>query len=244
MKKLKLLLALIIILATFPNYIVNAAEIERNVLLGIPFYHDDGRVISSPTDGNYSASKAFSLIGKMTATIDENVALTGIGLSASNSGFDTTVKLYDIDGKILFSQVINGTTLMRNGFPLNNAHKITIETSGSQDMKIYGLTLRTLDPKSTTTPIPTPTPLPVPEQGGAKAMLTVTLINGFEKEYDLPMKDVDAFLNWYASRDEGRGPGSYAIDKYINNKGPFSKRKDYVVFDKILIFEISEYTEG
>ncbi|KWX74022.1 galactose oxidase [Paenibacillus jilunlii] len=73
-------------------------------------------------------------------------------------------------------------------------------------------------------------------------MLTVTFINGTEKEYDLPRTEVDAFLNWYDARDAGRGPGSYAIDKHTNNKGPFKKRKDYVVFDKILNFEVSEYT--
>ncbi|MCE3200451.1 galactose oxidase [Paenibacillus sonchi] len=73
-------------------------------------------------------------------------------------------------------------------------------------------------------------------------MLTITLVNGTEKEYDLPIAEVDAFLKWYDSRDAGRGPGSYAIDKHTNNKGPFKKRKDYVVFDKILTYEISEYT--
>ncbi|KTD88222.1 galactose oxidase [Paenibacillus etheri] len=73
-------------------------------------------------------------------------------------------------------------------------------------------------------------------------MLTITLINGTEKEYDLPIVEVNAFLNWYDARDAGRGPGLYAIDKHSNNKGPFNKRKDYVVFDKILTFEVSEYT--
>ncbi|MEK4993257.1 hypothetical protein [Paenibacillus sp. FSL H7-0918] len=75
-----------------------------------------------------------------------------------------------------------------------------------------------------------------------RAILVVTMTNGLEKEYDLPMSEVEAFINWYDARDAGRGPGLYGIDKHTNNKGPFSKRKDYFVFDKILTFEVSEYT--
>ncbi|WP_367946832.1 hypothetical protein [Paenibacillus odorifer] len=94
-------------------------------------------------------------------------------------------------------------------------------------------------------PIPTVTPKPTttPEQpSGDRAILTITLVNGTEKEYDLPIAEVDAFLNWYDARDAGRGTGSYGINKHSNNKGPFSKRKEYVIFDKILTFEVSEYT--
>ncbi|MOA54215.1 hypothetical protein D3C78_1777930 [compost metagenome] len=68
------------------------------------------------------------------------------------------------------------------------------------------------------------------------------MINSTDKEYDLPISEVEAFINWYDARDAGRGPGLYGIDKHSNNKGPFNKRKDYVVFDKILTFEVSEYT--
>lgn len=98
----------------------------------------------------------------------------------------------------------------------------------------------TATPKPTVPPAPTPTP--EPDQPGDRAILVITMVNGAEKEYDLPMAEVDSFLKWYDLRDAGRGPGSYAVDKHTNNKGPFSKRKDYVVFDKILTFEVSEYT--
>ncbi|MFE6073173.1 discoidin domain-containing protein [Paenibacillus sp. NPDC057886] len=85
-----------------------------------------------------------------------------------------------------------------------------------------------------------------PEQpsqpAGKHAFLVVTMTTGMVKEYDLPMSDVNAFLNWYDVRDTGIGPSKFAINKYSNNKGPFSKRTDYVIFDKILTFEVSEYT--
>ncbi|OKP96488.1 hypothetical protein A3849_20565 [Paenibacillus sp. P46E] len=105
----------------------------------------------------------------------------------------------------------------------------------------------TATPAPTSSPSPTATPTPkptvAPEQPtGDRAILTITFVNGSEKEYELPIAEVDAFLTWYDNRDAGRGPGMYAIDKHTNNKGPFKKRKDYVVFDKILTYEVSEYT--
>ncbi|APO46800.1 hypothetical protein BS614_23990 [Paenibacillus xylanexedens] len=86
------------------------------------------------------------------------------------------------------------------------------------------------------------TPNPEPQPAGDRAILTVSMTTGLEKEYDLPMSDVNTFLSWYDVRDTGTGPSKFAINKYSNNKGPFSKRTDYVIFDKILTFEVSEYT--
>ncbi|MEK3769635.1 discoidin domain-containing protein [Paenibacillus sp. FSL R5-0887] len=101
-------------------------------------------------------------------------------------------------------------------------------------------------PEPTTTPTPEPTFTPVPTPSatpevptGNRAILTVTLTTGLEKEFDLPMSEVTTFLNWYDSASES---ARYGIDKHENNKGPFSKRTEYVVHDKILTFEVSEYT--
>ncbi|MFJ2043888.1 discoidin domain-containing protein [Paenibacillus taichungensis] len=86
------------------------------------------------------------------------------------------------------------------------------------------------------------TPTQPEEPSSNRAILVVTMTTGLEKEYDLPMSDVNAFLIWYDARDGRTGPAKFAINKYSNNKGPFSKRTDYVIFDKILTFEVSEYT--
>ncbi|WP_252863338.1 hypothetical protein [Paenibacillus riograndensis] len=100
----------------------------------------------------------------------------------------------------------------------------------------------TATPEPTATPTPSATANPTPEQpAGDRTLLTVKFINGTEKGYGLPMTEVNAFLNWHDARDAEKGPGSYAIDKHTNNKGPFKKRKDYVVFYKILTFEVSKY---
>ncbi|MNW25606.1 hypothetical protein D3C74_23530 [compost metagenome] len=68
------------------------------------------------------------------------------------------------------------------------------------------------------------------------------MVNGLEKEYDLSMSEINAFLNWYDAKDAGRGPSKFAIDKHWNNIGPFTSRTDYVIFNNILTFEINEYS--
>lgn len=82
-----------------------------------------------------------------------------------------------------------------------------------------------------TTPAPT-----------TKALLVITMVNGFEKEYDLSMTEVNAFIEWYNNRANGTGNAYYTIDKSYN-KGPFISRKDNIVFDKIMTFEVMEYNQ-
>ncbi|OBR64084.1 hypothetical protein A7K91_20170 [Paenibacillus oryzae] len=81
--------------------------------------------------------------------------------------------------------------------------------------------------------------IPIPE--AARAILIVTMTTGLEKEYDLSMQEVNDFINWYEAKQEGTGKASYAINKHDNIKGPFKSRKDYILFDRILTFEVSEY---
>ncbi|GGF63932.1 hypothetical protein GCM10010912_06250 [Paenibacillus albidus] len=96
------------------------------------------------------------------------------------------------------------------------------------------------EPSPTPIVTPSPTTTPTPEQPtGDRAILVITMNTGLEKEFDLSISEVNAFLNWY---DTVSGSARYGIDKHNNNKGPYSKRTDYVVHDKILTFEVSEYT--
>ncbi|MEK3792104.1 hypothetical protein MKX42_10315 [Paenibacillus sp. FSL R7-0204] len=98
----------------------------------------------------------------------------------------------------------------------------------------------TVTPVPTVKPTPTVTPSPIPEQPtGNRAILVVTMNTGLEKEFDLPMTEVNAFLSWY---DASSGSARYGINKHDNNKGPFTSRKDYVIFDKILTFSVDEYS--
>ncbi|WP_311078439.1 fibronectin type III domain-containing protein [Paenibacillus polymyxa] len=78
---------------------------------------------------------------------------------------------------------------------------------------------------------------------GDRAILVVTMTTGLEKEFDLSIKEVNDFIAWYEGKQAGSGSASYAINKHDNNKGPFSSRKDYMLYDRILTFEVSEYSK-
>ncbi|MGE5328914.1 MAG: fibronectin type III domain-containing protein [Deltaproteobacteria bacterium] len=78
--------------------------------------------------------------------------------------------------------------------------------------------------------------------GGNKAILVITMTNGMEKEYDLAISEVNAFISWYDGKASGTGKAYYTISKTFN-KGPFLSRKDNIVFDKIMTFEVNEYNE-
>lgn len=135
-------------------------------------------------------------------------------------------------------------------------HSVEIINNTKEYLYIVGLDFpsgSTLEPynpieKETPTPEPEPKPEPNPDPEqpqhpkGDRAILVVTMTTGLEKEYDLSMDEVNAFITWYDSKDAGSGPSKYAIDKHNNNKGPFSKRTDYVIFNNILTFEVNEYT--
>lgn len=58
------------------------------------------------------------------------------------------------------------------------------------------------------------------------------------------MQEVNAFISWYEGRAGGTGPVTFTIDKHGNNKGPFKQRKDVIIYDKIITFEINSYENG
>lgn len=80
-----------------------------------------------------------------------------------------------------------------------------------------------------------------PEPVGDRAIFTIMLQNGVVNEYDLSMQEVNSFIKWYEAKSNGTGPVTFAINKHDNNKGPFKQRNDYIIFDKIITFEVNEY---
>jgi len=90
-------------------------------------------------------------------------------------------------------------------------------------------------------PDPGPGPEPGDGHSGNRTLLSLTLNNGIQKEYDLSMAEVESFISWYEGRAAGNGSVMFAFDKHNNNKGPFKNRKDYVFFDKIITFEVNGY---
>ncbi|WP_379140116.1 hypothetical protein [Paenibacillus sp. sgz500992] len=205
--------------------------------------------ITKLTDNNEDTTESMEKWQQLVYVFPEEVTINGAIAKFISEGTGELLAIY-YDSK---NVSITSTTLVSG-----NRIKAALgkgEVTGVKKVILYakGTDSKEVDFKVTVSefnvygfgkdPTPQPTPTPTPEQPtGDQAILTITLLNGIEKQYDLPMNEVNAFLTWYDARDAGRGPGMYAIDKHSNNKGPFKKRKDYVVFDKILTYEVSEYT--
>jgi len=74
-----------------------------------------------------------------------------------------------------------------------------------------------------------------------RALLTITMTNGMEKEYDLSMTEVNMFIDWYNGRAGGAGNAYYSFKKN-SSIAPFIKRTEYILYDKIVEFNVDEYT--
>lgn len=136
------------------------------------------------------------------------------------TGFNTTS--YPMDGSLYVSTIQNVRYLVISG--TGSVNEVDVFTSAD------------LPPTPSVDPTPSPTP-----QAESRAILTITMTTGLEKEFDLSMDEVNSFISWYEAKEASTGPASYAIDKHENNKGPFISRKDYVIFKNILSFEVNEY---
>ncbi|GAC41337.1 hypothetical protein [Paenibacillus popilliae] len=122
-------------------------------------------------------------------------------------------------------------------------HLKAIDLDGTEELRPFNPIGPDIpNPEPELEPESSPNPEQPEQPKGERAILVVTMTTGLEKEFDLSMDEVSTFIAWYENKQAGTGTALYAIDKHNNNKGPFSSRKDYVIYDKILTFEVNEYT--
>lgn len=67
-------------------------------------------------------------------------------------------------------------------------------------------------------------------------LLKIILSEEVEREYSISKSQLNSFVSWYDNRSKGTGALYYTFDKGF-------KRKDYLVFDKILTFEVMDFTK-
>ena len=84
-----------------------------------------------------------------------------------------------------------------------------------------------------------PTP---PGHIGNISTLILTMTNGDDKVYNLPLIELDNFLTWYDSKSDGTGKAYYVFTK-TESIAPYVSVKDYISFDKISNFEVKEYNQ-
>ncbi|MFS0654645.1 Kelch repeat-containing protein [Bacillus sp. 179-C3.3 HS] len=183
--------------------------------------------VISGTSNIVQTPKTYYRKGHVTAIVDDILYIIG-GQESTNNGMPVAIAKFKSVQSISLKELL--------------PKEDNTETPGDKDSE------PTTPPKEDNTETPgdkDPEPATPPKDDSSDedgdALLIITMVNGLQKEYDLSMKEVNAFLSWYNKRDAGEGPGYYEIDEHDNNKGPFESKKDYVVFKNILMFEINKY---
>ncbi|MGE8037688.1 Ig-like domain-containing protein [Lysinibacillus sp. NPDC093692] len=74
-----------------------------------------------------------------------------------------------------------------------------------------------------------------PSNESSNAILSITLVNGITKEYDVTNKVLNDYLKWF---DSAQGTSTFKFTKTIS---PYKKVTEYIVHDKIASFEVREY---
>ncbi|WP_342550971.1 Ig-like domain-containing protein [Lysinibacillus sp. FSL M8-0216] len=74
-----------------------------------------------------------------------------------------------------------------------------------------------------------------PSNESSNAILSITMVNGITKEYDVTNTVLNNYLNWFES---AQGTSTFKFSKTIS---PYKKVTEYIVHDKIASFEVREY---
>jgi uncharacterized protein YjdB len=155
----------------------------------------------------------------------DNLIATIIPDNATNKAItwtssDSTIATVDATGKV--TAVKEGTAT------------ITVATTDGSNLS--ALCVVTVKSQSTT-----PTN---PADNSGNAVLTITMTNGNVKSYTVPMTKVNDFISWYDNRVSGStGKAYYTFDKTDSSQTSFSKKTEYLVFDKISSYEVDEYSK-
>jgi len=103
-------------------------------------------------------------------------------------------------------------------------------TAISEGSAIITATIENTDVSSTSTVI-----VKKPDHDFPSAILSITLVNGITKEYDVTNAVLNNYLNWF---DSAQGTSTFKFSKTIS---PYKKVTEYIAHDKIASFEVREY---
>ena len=80
-----------------------------------------------------------------------------------------------------------------------------------------------------------------PQAPSGHGLLRITMNDSSEREYELSLTEIDDFVTW-CDRTVGTGSSLYVFDKTYN-VGEFKSRKEYLLFEKIISFEVVQLTK-
>ncbi|SMD17929.1 hypothetical protein [Sporomusa malonica] len=81
----------------------------------------------------------------------------------------------------------------------------------------------------------TPAAVVTPPPTTGNKLLRVTVIDSSDHDYQLPIADIDAFVNWYMKHTSADTAG-YMLTKKVGTQNS----REYLAFDKIISFEVLE----
>ncbi len=230
--------------------VANAATVGEQLLQpeeGWRRYDDEDGNISYIGDGWYYGTNIESQNGMLHANIGYGEArfnFTGskiriISNANQETGFSDNIKI-TIDNEIIdtYSQNIKakseGMILLYENTSLKNGEH-TVKISKEDDGKYIEIDIIDID--GTLLPykeIEQPDKSDESELNKAKALLIINLVNGETKVYYVSSPEAKKFLKWYDDNDTQ----TYTFKKEVNSQMLIS---EYVVHDKIAMFEIRKY---
>ncbi|MBU2703808.1 fibronectin type 3 domain-containing protein [Sporomusaceae bacterium BoRhaA] len=81
----------------------------------------------------------------------------------------------------------------------------------------------------------------MPQAQSGHSLLRITMSDSSEREYQLSLIEVDDFIKW-CDRTVGTGNSLYTFNKNYN-VGEFQSRKEYLLFEQIISFEVMQLTK-
>ncbi|WML35361.1 Ig-like domain-containing protein [Clostridium sp. OS1-26] len=167
-------------------------------------------------------------LNKSTDTLQVGETGTLVAIITPDNATNKNVKWISSDPSIATVDENGKVTAVKEGITTVSA----ITTDGSN---LSASCLVTVKPKDTTPTNPT--------DNNGNAILNITMTNGNVKSYTVSMTKVNDFISWYNNRSSGSsGSPYYSFDK-TDSLQPFTKKTEYVVFDKISSFEVDEYSK-
>ena len=180
-----------------------------------------------PYNENPSITVSNITLNKSTDTLQVDAIDTLIATITPDNATNKNVKWTSSDPSIATVDPTGKVTAVKEGTTTVSA----ITMDGSNLSASCTVTVKKVD---------TPEP---PTNNNGNAILTLTMTNGNIKSSTVSMTKVNDFISWYNNRSSGSsGNPYYSFDK-TDSLQPFTKKTEYVVFDKISSFEVDEYSK-
>jgi N-acetylneuraminic acid mutarotase/fibronectin type 3 domain-containing protein len=215
--------------------ITNTTYTDASLINGTTYYYtvtDIGSYNTESTESEYS--------NVVSSTPILSVPTTPTSLSAISGNGKVDLSWAASSGSAITYNIKRATTSGGIYATIATSSGITYTDTGVSNGTTYYYVVSALNTSGESIDSSEVSSTPQASAVTGSALLMIKMVDGIEKEYELSMIEVEAFISWYDIKATGSGKAYYIFNKAYN-KGPFESRKDYIVFDKIQNFEVMQY---